>query len=230
MHLLVIYNNHPEAERLLAFLRKADFTVDHCATYKEGKYLLTESAFDLVIIDLCIDHDKGNQWVSLLRKQHNHTPIIAIAQRNSSADIVMSFNAGVDDYLTKPSDMDVLLVRLRALLRRAQPHQCPRLQAGGIYLDSESQQAIMISNNQKIPLSSLEFRLLSLFLKYPERLFSKQQLLNALYLFDTEPESNIIERYILRLRKKLGKHCIKNHRYQGYKFIGITNGQLARTI
>lgn len=221
MRLLLIEDDLQLAYQLQHNLQLASYVVDISPTMSDARYMESEVPYDIIVLDLGLPDGNGRQLLSEWRKKHQHAPVMVLTARDDWEEKVKTFQAGADDYLCKPFRQEELLVRLEALLRRTKPHQCPQLESGGIRLDEINQDAILIADNQRVSLTATEFRLMQHFMRSPDRLFSKQQLLDTLYQFDAEPESNIVESYIRRLRRKLGKQIIINRRFQGYKYQGL---------
>ena len=221
MRLLLIEDDLQLANQLQHSLESSGYLVDLSNSVRDARYKANEITYDIAIMDLGLPDGNGRSLLQEWRQQHQHIPVLVLTARDDWEEKVKTFQAGADDYVCKPFRQEELLVRLEALLRRTKAHQCPILEAGGIRLDELSQEAIIVTTNQRISLTYTEFRLLQHFLRYPGRLFSKQQLLDCLYQFDAEPESNIVESYIRKLRQKLGKKVIENKRFQGYCFKGL---------
>lgn len=221
MRLLLIEDDEQLAHQLQYNLQSAGYVVDRSGSLNDARYMVDEVSYDIVVLDLGLPDGNGLTLLQEWRSKHKHVPVLVLTARDDWEEKVKTFQAGADDYVCKPFRQEELLVRLEALLRRAQPYQCPTLQVRGIRLDEETQEALIVSTDQKVTLTATEFRLLQHFLRNPGRLFSKQQLLDSLYQFDAEPESNIVESYIRRLRRKLGKTVIENRRFQGYLYKGL---------
>ncbi|WP_286240704.1 response regulator transcription factor [Neptuniibacter halophilus] len=220
---LLLISSSEQNDPLYTALLGAEYQIDQSPSLAESRYLLEEVSFDIILLDLSLGDSDALQLIRLWRRQHNHTPIICIAAALKATDhaALDAFTAGTDDFVSRETEPALILARMQSLLRRAQPHQCPRLQAGGIRLETSRQTAVVLHSGEEIPLSDLEFRLLQQFLRYPDRLFSRQQLLDGLYRFNKEPDSNVLESYIRKLRRKLGHHCFQNKRNQGYRFMGV---------
>jgi DNA-binding response OmpR family regulator len=221
MRLLLIEDDLKLACQLQQNLQSAGYVVDLSQSINDARYMEVEITYDIIVLDLGLPDGNGRQLLREWRSKHQHTPVLVLTARDDWEEKVETFQAGADDYLCKPFRQEELQVRLQALLRRSNPHQCPQLEMRGIRLDEANQDAIVLAENKRVSLTATEFRLIQHFMRNPERLFSKQQLLDALYQFDAEPESNIVESYIRRLRSKLGKQIIKNRRFQGYKYQGL---------
>jgi DNA-binding response OmpR family regulator len=221
MRLLVVEDDTNLGEQLQYNLHSFGHVVDLCTDALNAGYLVEEIEFDAIILDLGLPDQNGLDLLKQWREQHNHTPVLILTARNEWEEKVRCFKAGADDYLCKPFHHEELLARLEALVRRRNPHLCPQLQSGGISLDSDNERALIISSNQFVSLTAMEFRLLQHFIRNPGRLISKQQLLDQLYQFDEEPSSNIVESYIRRLRQKFGKQIVETKRFQGYIYRGL---------
>lgn len=221
MRLLLVEDDEQLGAQLSQNLLAAGYVVDLSVTGADACYMMNEVRYDVVILDLGLPDGNGRELLTRWRDEHNHTPVLVLTARSDWEDKVEAFRAGADDYLCKPFRREELEARLEALLRRTQPHQCPTLQVAGIRLDTELQQAILVAENQRVALTSMEYRILQHFMRSPGRIISKQQLLDHMYQFDNEPESNIVESYIRRLRQKLGKKTIANRRFQGYIYRGL---------
>ncbi len=221
MHLLLIEDDLNLAHQLQHNLEASGYIVDVSGTLSDARYMTNEISYDIIIMDLGLPDGSGLSLLTEWRQGHEHTPVLVLTARDNWEEKVITFQAGADDYVCKPFRQEELLVRLEALLRRSKPHQCPNLSAGGISLDESTQDAIILESGERISLTFTEYRLLQHFLRNPGRLYSKQKLLDTLYQFDAERESNIVESYIRRLRTKLGKQVIENRRFQGYRYKGL---------
>lgn len=221
MRLLLIEDDLNLAHQLQHNLEASGYIVDVSGTLSDARYMTNEISYDIIIMDLGLPDGSGLSLLTEWRQSHKHTPVLVLTARDNWEEKVITFQAGADDYVCKPFRQEELLVRLEALLRRSKPHQCPNLSAGGIGLDESTQDAIILESGERISLTSTEYRLLQHFLRNPGRLYSKQKLLDTLYQFDAERESNIVESYIRRLRTKLGKKVIENRRFQGYRYKGL---------
>ncbi|MCP4596825.1 response regulator transcription factor [Neptuniibacter sp.] len=221
MRLLLIEDDLNLAHQLQHNLEASGYIVDVSGTLSDARYMTNEISYDIIIMDLGLPDGSGLSLLTEWRQGHEHTPVLVLTARDNWEEKVITFQAGADDYVCKPFRQEELLVRLEALLRRSKPHQCPNLSAGGISLDESTQDAIILESGERISLTFTEYRLLQHFLRNPGRLYSKQKLLDTLYQFDAERESNIVESYIRRLRTKLGKQVIENRRFQGYRYKGL---------
>jgi len=221
MRLLLVEDDLNLAHQLQHNLQAAGYVVDVSSTLSDARYIANEVSFDIIVLDLGLPDGSGLNLLKEWRAQQQQTPVLVLTARDNWEEKVVTFQAGADDYVCKPFRQEELLVRLEALLRRSKPQHCSQLAAGGIGLDESTQDAIILDSGERIGLTATEYRLLQHFLRNPGRLYSKQKLLDTLYQFDAERESNIVESYIRRLRSKLGKQVIENRRFQGYRFKGL---------
>jgi DNA-binding response OmpR family regulator len=184
---------------------------------KDGKAgLAAESAgwHDLIILDLGLPGIPGRQVLSSLRKEGHDIPVLILTARDTVDERVEGLDAGADDYMTKPFDLDELSARVRALLRRRSGRAAPMLIHGDIILDPAAHS--VTSKGEPVSLSHREFSLLQLLLERAGRVLSRQHFEESLYGWDEEIESNTIEVHIHHLRKKLGPDLIRTVRGVGY--------------
>lgn len=221
MRLLLVEDDQQLGEQLSHNLQDAGYIVDQSVTAGDADYMMNEVRYDVVVLDLGLPDENGREVLKRWRQQNKFTPIMVLTARSNWEEKVASFKAGADDYLCKPFHREELEVRLEALLRRTQPQLPSTLEVGGILLDTEQQQAVIVRSGLRVPLTSMEYRMLQHFMRSPGRIISKQQLLDHMYQFNNERESNIVESYIRRLRQKLGRHVIANRRFQGYIYRGL---------
>jgi two-component system phosphate regulon response regulator PhoB len=156
---------------------------------------------DLILLDLMLPGLQGLQFLEIIRKKHR-TPVIVISARNSESDIIAALDRGADDYVTKPFTFSFLEAKIRAVTRRGQAGAAAVIEAGGIRLDVTSHKVKV--ENQQLSLTQKEFELLSLFMRSPGQVFSRNQLLNAVWGYDNELISRTVDAHVATLRKKLG--------------------------
>ena len=222
MKLLLVEDNPLLVAELEKQLKQAGYITDITDKAIEADYLIKETDYDCVILDIGLPDGNGLSLVTQWRDRGITTPVIMLTARSQWHQKVEGFNAGADDYLGKPFHTQELLARIQALIHRAHGRinsSSKQLCYAGVNLD-ENEQKVTV-NGQTYELTSMEFRLLKIFLMSPKKLISKQQLTEKLYQFDDEKESNVVEVYVTHLRKKLGKTAIETRRGQGYIFHGI---------
>jgi two-component system OmpR family response regulator len=181
---------------------------------EEALYLGENEPHDAVILDLGLPKIDGVSVLERWRKAHVTTPVLILTARGSWNEKVAGFDAGADDYLTKPFHTEELLARLRALVRRAAGHAQPALTCGGLHLDPRAAKASV--NGEPVRLTSLEFRLLQYLMLHQDTVISRTELVEHLYDQDFDRDSNTIEVFVGRLRKKLGVNLIQTVRGLGY--------------
>ncbi|MCL1142262.1 response regulator transcription factor [Shewanella gaetbuli] len=222
MKLLLVEDNPLLVAELEKQLKQAGYVTDVTDKAVEADYLIKETQYDCVILDIGLPDGNGLNLVSNWREKGIETPVIMLTARSQWHEKVEGFNAGADDYLGKPFHAQELLARIQALINRAHGranNASKQLSFAGIVLDEAEQKVIV--DKTEFELTAMEFRLLKIFLMSPKKLLSKAQLTDKLYQFDDEKESNVVEVYVTHLRKKLGKTAIETRRGQGYIFHGL---------
>ena len=208
------------AEQIKGQLLLQQFSVDLATDGADGWFKLSEYPYDLAIIDLGLPKLDGLSVIRKARKQEIKTPIIILTARGSWQEKVEGLDAGADDYLTKPFHTEELLARCNALIRRAAGQPEPTLSAGPIALNSRTQQVWL--NEDEISLTAYEYKVLEYFMLNPTKVISKTELTEHIYDQDFDLDSNVIEVFVLRLRKKLDPDGdikpIETLRGRGYRF------------
>lgn len=214
MRLLLIEDDAMIGESVCKGLRQDGFTIDWVQDGASGELALETGMFDLLLLDLGLPGKDGVGVLKSLRRKGNPIPVLITTARDAVADRVLGLNAGADDYLLKPYDLEELVARVHALLRRRAGRAESVIRHGALELDLGSRQARR--DGQPVALSAREFTLLEILLDSPGRVFSVPQLEEKLYGWNEEIGSNTIEVYIHALRKKLGSELIRNVRGVGY--------------
>jgi two-component system response regulator QseB len=195
-------------------LQQDGFTVDWLRDGRAAELALENDVYDVLLLDLGLPRKDGLDVLRTLRQRANRMPVLILTARDAVADRVRGLDAGADDYLVKPFDLDELAARVRALVRRQSGRAEPIIQVGGLTLNPATHEATL--HGKPIALSAREFALLQAFLNRPGSVLSREQLEEKIYGWGKEIESNAIEVYIHSLRKKLGPEFIKNVRGVGY--------------
>lgn len=220
MRVLVLEDETILRENLTDRLRKEGFVVDAAGEGVEGAYFAVEYPLDLAIVDLGLPGKSGLEVVRELRRAGKNYPVLILTARDHWQDKVEALELGADDYLTKPFRTEELLARVHALLRRSAGHANPEVQFGPLAVNLSSQKVAL--DGQPLDLTSFEYKLLAYFVLHPDQVLSKMQLNEHLYEDDADPESNVIEVIIGRLRKKLDPSGdwkpIQTLRGRGYRF------------
>lgn len=220
MRILLVEDEAPLRETLAARLKRDGFAVDAAADGEEGLYLGREVPFDLAIIDLGLPKLSGMELVELLRKEGHSFPILILTARSSWQDKVQGLKFGADDYLVKPFHVEELLARINALVRRASGWAKPVLACGPIRLDTTAQTVNV--DGKPADLTSYEYKVLEYLMLHAGELVSKADLTEHIYQQDFDRDSNVLEVFIGRLRRKLDPEGalkpIETVRGRGYRF------------
>jgi len=214
MRLLLIEDDAMIGESVRKGLRQDGFTVDWVRDGRAGELALEDRVHDLVLLDLGLPARDGLDVLKSLRRKGNPVPVLVVTARDAVPDRVAGLNAGADDYLIKPFDLEELSARIYALLRRKSGRVESVVRHGALTLDPAAHEARL--DGEALNLSAREFALLAALLEHPGVVLSVPQLEEKIYGWDDEVGSNTIEVYIHSLRKKLGAEFIRNVRGVGY--------------
>ena len=217
MRILVVEDEPTLAEQLAQAIAAAGHTVERAADGREACFLGEEQDFDAVVLDLGLPLLDGLSVLRRWRAAGRTMPVLILTARSSWQEKVAGMDAGADDYLAKPFHMEELLARLRALLRRLGEHASAQWQCGDIVVDTS--QARVLLRGQPLVLTSHEYKLLSHLMQRKGEVLSRTELAEHLYPDDSERDSNTIEVFIARLRKKLPEGSIETVRGLGYRLV-----------
>lgn len=215
MRLLLVEDDPTLRAQLHAGLTQAGYAVDDSDNGRDAHYLGANEPFDAVILDLGLPQLDGLTVLKRWREEGRTMPVLILTARDRWHEKVTGIDAGADDYLTKPFHMEELLARVRALIRRAQGLASPLLQHGPLTLDTRSGR--VTCDGETVSLTSQEFRLLSYLMHRPGAIVSRTELTEHLYDQDFDLDSNVIEVFIGRLRRKLPPGTIETVRGMGYR-------------
>ncbi len=218
MRILIIEDDADLAGRLQEALREAGYAADVSGEGIEAAYLGREEPYDGVILDLGLPGRSGLDILAEWREAGIDLPVLILTARDAWYERVEGFQLGADDYLGKPFHMEELLARLGALLRRRFGHAAGPLRAAGLELD-EATQTVTTPEGIAHELTGTEFRLLRYLMLNPGRVLSKSALTDHVYEYDTDRDSNVLEVYVRRLRRKIGADRIRTRRGQGYELV-----------
>ena len=216
MRLLLVEDDALLNSRLRSDLERAGFAVDVAKNGVDAEFMGESEPYDVVILDLGLPGRSGLDVLRHWRVAGNSVPVLILTARDAWHEKVDGFKAGADDYLGKPFHVAELLARLQALLRRGVARPPGLLQAAGLELDEDTQTARLLTTGETFELTGTEFRLLRYFMRHPGQVLSKSRLAEHVYDFDAERDSNVLEVYINRLRRKFGRDLIATRRGQGY--------------
>ncbi len=220
MRVLVVEDEGALRENVAARLREEGFTVDEAADGEEGLYFGEEFHPDLAIVDLGLPRLPGLDLIRQLRRSAHDFPILILTARGRWQEKVDGLGAGADDYLVKPFHMEELLARIHALLRRAGGWSSPTLVSGPVTVDTGAQTVIV--EGSPVELTAFEYRVLECLLMRPGQVVSKTELTERLYEQDFDRDSNVIEVFVGRLRRKLDPdgrlRPIETLRGRGYRW------------
>jgi two-component system, OmpR family, response regulator len=215
MRVLLVEDDPTLRAQLRAGLSHAGYAVDEADNGRDALHLGTHEPFDAVVLDLGLPLLDGLSVLRRWREAGRTLPVLVLTARDSWHDKVTGIDAGADDYLAKPFHMEELLARLRALIRRAQGLASPLLHHGALTLDTRSGR--VSCDGRVVPLTSHEFRLLAYLMHRPGTVVSRTELTEHLYAQDHDRDSNTIEVFIGRLRRKLPPQTIETVRGLGYR-------------
>lgn len=220
MRILVIEDELDLLTKIKARLETESYIVDTSADGDEGYFFATEYPLDAAIIDIGLPGMSGIDIIKKLRAQGDTLPVLILTARSRWQEKVEGLEAGADDYLVKPFQMEELLARIKALLRRASGSASTELGCGSIRLQLETQQVYL--DDEKIDITAFEYRMLEYLMRHSSEAVSKTRLADYLYPHDDDRDSNVIEVLIGRLRKKLDPDGtlkpIETLRNRGYRF------------
>jgi two-component system, OmpR family, response regulator PhoP len=225
MRILIVEDEPALQQQVRAGIETQGYTVDATGDGKEALYLATEYSYDAAVVDLGLPGLSGLDIIARLRKSGSQLPILILTARDRWQDKVKGLEAGGDDYLTKPFQMEELLARLKAILRRAAGVAQDVLELGAINMNLSAQKVLVAGT--EVELTSYEYKLLEHLARNRTRVLSKDELASHLYPHDEERDSNVIEVLIGRLRRKLDPdgslQPLETIRGRGYRFTAGTS-------
>lgn len=216
MHILLVEDDELIAAGLQLALERAHHIVDWVSDGIRGQSQARSKTYDLVILDLGLPGRDGFDILRSLREGGSLVSVLILSARDATPDRIRGLDLGADDYLTKPFELDELLARVRALERRRASHATNTLVRGRLRLDIDG--VALSWDGSAIDLPRREWVLLKLFMEYPERVFSREQIEHALYGWAEGTESNAVDVHVHHLRKKLCPEIIETVRGVGYRF------------
>jgi len=221
MKVLLIEDDRKISSFIKKGLKEQGFLVDACENGDDGYALASEQAYDVLVLDIMLPGRDGLSILRGLREKKNTVPVILLTARSALQERVEGLNLGADDYLSKPFYMEELLARIHAVTRRASGDQLSLLQAGPLTVNLITREVRVAK--EKVELTTREFSLLELLMRSPGRVFSRTQILDHVWGFDFDPQTNVVDVYVRRLRSKVDVQpdalLIETVRGVGYRLI-----------
>lgn len=220
MHILLIEDDKDAAAYLIKGLKESGHVTDHASDGEEGLNMALDSNFDVLIVDRMLPKIEGLTLIQELRKEGNVTPILVLSALGEVDERVKGLKFGADDYLSKPFSFSELLARIEALSRRTQPeNSSTSLEVGDLSIDLLSRE--VHREGQKIELQPREYRLLEFLMRRPNQVVTRTMLLEGVWEYHFDPQTNVIDVHISRLRSKIdkpfkGKQMLHTERGAGY--------------
>jgi two-component system OmpR family response regulator len=212
---LVVEDQERLSAQLSGALEDAGYAVDGAADGEQADYLVSTEHYDAVVLDLGLPKVDGLTLLRQWRQAGNAVPVLVLTARGSWHEKVQGIDSGADDYVAKPFRMEELLARLRGLIRRATGQVTPLLRCGAVLLDPRLARVTL--DGAPVKLTSHEFRVLSYLLHHRDRVVSQAELTEHIYAQDFDRDSNTVEVFVARLRRKLGPGVIETVRGLGYR-------------
>jgi two-component system OmpR family response regulator len=214
LRLLVVEDDKDLNRQIVTALEQAGYAVDRAFDGEDGGFLGESEPYDAIVLDLGLPMVDGVTVLKQWRQAGKTMPVLILTARDRWSDKVAAFDAGADDYVVKPFHVEELLARLRALLRRAAGHATSEIACGPVRVDTRASRVLV--DGQPVKLTSHEYRLLAYLMHHQGRVVSRGELVEHLYDQDFDRDSNTIEVFVGRLRKKLGVDVIQTIRGLGY--------------
>lgn len=215
MRVLIAEDEPALAFRLQQVLEEAGFAVDVAYDGEEGWFLGDTESYDAVVLDLGLPRIDGISVLHRWRDAGRDMPVLILTARDRWSEKMAGFNAGADDYVTKPFEMDEVVYRLRALIRRASGHAAPELVCGALRVDTNAGRASL--DGTPLSLTAQEFRILAYLMHHAGRVISRTELAEHVYDRHFDNDSNSLEVLVGRIRRKIGAGMIQTMRGQGYR-------------
>jgi two-component system OmpR family response regulator len=214
MRLLVVEDDRDLNRQIVAALEHSGYAVDRAFDGEQGHFLGETEPYDAIVLDIGLPKKDGITILEEWRASGRITPVLILTARDRWSEKVQGFDAGADDYVAKPFHMEELLARIRALLRRATGHATNEIACGVVRLDTKSGRVVV--DGAPVKLTSHEYRLLAYLMHHAGRVVSRSEIIEHLYDQDFDRDSNTVEVFVGRLRKKLGVELIQTVRGLGY--------------
>ncbi len=217
MRLLLVEDDETLATAIAQALRAENFAVDVARDGEDGQHLGATVAFDAAVLDLGLPKIDGLKVLRAWRSAGHTLPVLILTARDGWSEKVAGFKAGADDYLTKPFRVEELVMRLRALVRRAAGHAATRIHCGALVFDA--QLGTFELDGLPVKLTALEWRVLQCLMLRKDVIIERSRLLERVYEGDADVDSNSLEVIVARLRRKIGHDRIETERGRGYRLV-----------
>jgi two-component system, OmpR family, response regulator len=217
MRILLVEDDRLLAEQIAGALRHENFAVDIAGNGEDGQHLGETEAYDAAVLDFGLPKVPGPAVLRGWRKAGRKLPVLILTARDGWTEKVDGFKAGADDYLTKPVRIEELVMRLRALVRRAHGYAEPRIDCGPLTFDAQA--GLFELNGLPLKLTALEWRVLACLALRHDVVVDRAELNNKVYDGDADVDSNSLEVIIARLRRKIGRDMIETMRGRGYRLV-----------
>jgi two-component system OmpR family response regulator len=214
MRILLVEDEPHLGAAVQEHVRQAGHAVDWFQLLSLADAAVRSVPYDAILLDLHLPDGKGLDFLRALRRRREGLPVVIMTARDMVSDRIEGLKAGADDYLVKPFDLDELNARLHAVARRYFGNAVPVVQIGAVELEPEARRARI--DGKVVELTAREWAVIDVLIRRPNATVSKEQIADALYAFDEEIESNAIEVYISRIRRKLGRDFVRTTRGLGY--------------
>ena len=218
MRILIVEDQERLAAQLAGSLQDAGYAVDAAADGERADFLVQTERYDAIVLDLGLPKVDGLTLLRRWREAGMAVPVVVLTARGSWHEKVQGIDSGADDYVAKPFRMEELLARLRGLIRRASGQVTPQIRCGGVTLDPRLSKVTL--DGTPVRLTGHEFRVLSYLMHHRERVVSQAELTEHIYAQDFDRDSNTVEVFVARLRRKLGAGFIETVRGLGYRVTG----------
>jgi two-component system OmpR family response regulator len=215
MRILVVEDDKDLNRQLATALRDEQYSVDVAFDGEEGHFLGDTEPYDAIVLDLGLPELDGVTVLKRWRAEGKTTPVLILTARDAWSEKVAGFDAGADDYVTKPFRIEEVLARLRALIRRASGHAVSELSCAGVVLDTRGGRITV--DGAPVTLTAHEFKVISYLMHHRDEVVSRTELTEHIYEQDFDRDSNTIEVFVGRLRRKLPKDLIQTVRGLGYR-------------
>lgn len=220
IHILVLEDDAKLNQVVCTYLNDSGFQAKGCLSASEAYDEMYNNLYELIISDIMMPEIDGFEFAENVRRVNKHIPILFMSARDDLPSKQKGFQLGIDDYMVKPIELDELLLRVRALLRRANIEMDRKLTVGNLTLDADAMSAVI--NGSEIPVTTREFNILYKLLSYPSKTFSRAQLMDEFWGIDSETSLRAVDVYITKLRDKFSA-CdgfeIRTVRGLGYKAV-----------